>query len=265
MNTTFIIPIRVESSDRARNVRASVRYLLKNTDSFIMIKEVDERANIPSILEDEIKSKRVTYTFEESAGSFHRTRYLNDMLQACKTPIVCNYDADVILRPDSYSLAESVILSDQAEVVYPYPESDTGQIRLFFTNEIEKKFLETAEYESLKGSTIQMWRAHAGFCFFADRKSYIRAGAENENFISWGPEDGERISRFSKMGLRIARLISPVIHMEHSRSPDSDNRNPHTVDNWSLFEKLMGMNSQAMSLYLDSQEYISRRGWRGSI
>lgn len=262
MNTTFIIPIRVESSDRARNIRASVRYLLKNTDSLIMIKEVDGKANIPSILEDEMSSSRVSYSFEESADSFHRTRYLNDMLQACKTRIVCNYDADVILHPDSYSLAESVILENHAEVVYPYPESDAGQIRLFFTQESENKFLETAKYESLAGSATLVWRAHAGFCFFADRESYIRVGAENENFVSWGPEDGERISRFSKMGLRIARLRSPVIHMEHSRSPDSDDRNPHTKSNWELFEKLMSMDSRETSLYLDSQEYLLRRGWR---
>ena len=262
LNTTFIIPIKVESPDRERNVKASVRYLLKNTSSRIIIKEVDSRPLIPSILENEIKSDRIQYCFETGTSVFHRTRYLNDMLQMCDTPVVCNYDADVILHPGAYSAAERAILAGEFDVVYPYPESDTGQARLYFTPEGEKNFLSTSNFESLKDSQVEMWRAHAGFCFFISKQSYIRAGAENENFVSWGPEDGERITRFSKMGLRIARIDHPVVHMEHSRSADSDDRNPHAGSNWELFSRLSQMSSNQLSLYLDSQEYLLRRGWR---
>jgi len=262
MNTTFIIPIRVESPDRARNVRASVRYLLKNTDSLIILKEVDGKASIPEILKDELKSERIKYLFEENAGAFHRTRYLNDMIQLCSTFVVCNYDVDVVLHPAAYKVCEDVIINGQADVIYPFPESDTGQLKLWFTPESEESFLENSEYESLKGSNVQLWRAHAGFCFFASKEAYIRAGAEIESFISWGPEDGERLSRFLKMGLRVGRLDSQVIHMEHCRSPDSDDRNHHYDNNLQLFNMLTDMTPEAMSLHLDSQEYLLRRGWR---
>ena len=39
---TFIIPIRIESEDRLRNVITSVAFLLNNFDTNIIIKEVDK-------------------------------------------------------------------------------------------------------------------------------------------------------------------------------------------------------------------------------
>ena len=39
---TFIIPIRIESNDRLRNVITSICYLLKNFDTNIIVKEVDK-------------------------------------------------------------------------------------------------------------------------------------------------------------------------------------------------------------------------------
>ena len=40
-NTTFIIPIRIESEDRLRNVITICCFLLDNFDTKIIIKEVD--------------------------------------------------------------------------------------------------------------------------------------------------------------------------------------------------------------------------------
>ena len=43
-NATFIIPIRIESSDRLRNVITSTAFLLENFDTNIIIKEVDSES-----------------------------------------------------------------------------------------------------------------------------------------------------------------------------------------------------------------------------
>ena len=265
MNTTFIIPIRVESPDRRRNVKACIRYLLKNTESKIIIKEVDERSLIPEFLSEEIKNPRVRYIFEHGVGPFHRTRYLNDMLQLVDTPLVSNYDADVILHPESYKLAEQTILSNTADVIYPYPESDTGQIKLKLSPLVEEKFLRESTLESLDGCQHMFWRAQAGFCFMIRTSDYISSGAEVEQFISYGPEDVERIERFAKMGLNILRIDSPVFHMEHSRSPDSDNRNPHVERNWRVYETMRSMKGDAIAEYLNKLEYMTSRSWLASL
>ena len=63
-NTTFIIPIRIESEDRLRNVITICCFLLDNFDTKIIIKEVDktsvfkERAlpQISEFVEDSISN-----------------------------------------------------------------------------------------------------------------------------------------------------------------------------------------------------------------
>jgi hypothetical protein len=41
---TFIIPVRVESEDRMRNVITSISFLLSNFNTNVIIKEVDQRS-----------------------------------------------------------------------------------------------------------------------------------------------------------------------------------------------------------------------------
>ena len=66
---TFIIPIRIESEDRLRNVITSVAFLLNNFDTNIIVKEVDktsvfaERA-LPQ-LESFFGVAKVKHIFEE--------------------------------------------------------------------------------------------------------------------------------------------------------------------------------------------------------
>ena len=43
-NTTFIVPLRIESFDRLRNVVVSSIYLLDNTDCTLIIKEADSES-----------------------------------------------------------------------------------------------------------------------------------------------------------------------------------------------------------------------------
>ena len=40
-NATFIMPLRIESEDRLRNIVISLAYLLKNFDTNVIIQEVD--------------------------------------------------------------------------------------------------------------------------------------------------------------------------------------------------------------------------------
>ena len=71
-NTTFIIPLRIESDDRLRNVIVSSIYLLDNTDCQIIVKESDKTSvfaenALPQIIEcvgD--KADRLTHVFEEN-------------------------------------------------------------------------------------------------------------------------------------------------------------------------------------------------------
>ena len=97
---TFIIPIRIESSDRMRNVITTTAFLLENFKTNIIIKEVDkksifEKEALP-ILEDILDVdlwENFNFIFEESDEPlFHRQRVLNEMIMECETDIVMLLD-----------------------------------------------------------------------------------------------------------------------------------------------------------------------------
>ena len=103
--TTFIIPLRIETDDRMRNIITTLIYLTRNFNTKVIVKEVDkesvyEREVLPLLkqaLEPEMLSC-IHHIFENSDDfTFHRTKILNDMLWMVDTPVVCNYDSDIIL------------------------------------------------------------------------------------------------------------------------------------------------------------------------
>ena len=125
---TFIIPIRIESPDRMRNVITTTAFLLENFKTNIIIKEVDkesvfEKEALPileNILDVDIW-ENFNFIFEKcDEPLFHRQRVLNEMIMECDTEIVVNYDCDVILPKESYELAYKGIRDNIYDVVYPY-------------------------------------------------------------------------------------------------------------------------------------------------
>ena len=114
---TFIIPIRLESDDRIRNVITSTCFLLENFDTNLIIKEVDsesifEQQALPQIKEYLGDVSRIKHIFEKSDSlEFHRQKVLNEMIMDTSTEIVVNYDCDVVLPIHSYQDAYNLILN----------------------------------------------------------------------------------------------------------------------------------------------------------
>ena len=124
---TFIIPVRIESPDRLRNVVTTTAFLMENFDTNIIIKEVDkepvfQRDALP-LLEEILDFniwENFNYIYEKSDDPlFHRQRILNEMIMEADTHIVVNYDADAILPKESYELAYKGIMDGVYDVVYP--------------------------------------------------------------------------------------------------------------------------------------------------
>ena len=125
---TFIIPIRIESPDRLRNVVTTTAFLMENFDTNIIIKEVDkepvfQRDALP-LLEEILDFniwENFNYIFERSDDPlFHRQRVLNEMIMEAETHIVVNYDCDAILPLESYELAYKGIMEGVYVIVYAY-------------------------------------------------------------------------------------------------------------------------------------------------
>ena len=98
MDLTFLIPVKLESQDRVRNLRTVITYLVSNYDAKIIVKECDTEPRFESLVGTQNFKDRINYSFEKQTQSFfHKTKLLNDMIEMATTEVVANYDTDVVL------------------------------------------------------------------------------------------------------------------------------------------------------------------------
>lgn len=145
-NATFIIPLRIESADRMRNIITLLCFLLSNFDTNIIVKEVDsepvfEENVLPQIKEFIGNDINLIHIFEKSDDPvFYRMHILNEMLAMSKTDVVINYDCDVLMPVETYVNAYESILNGACDVVYPYGNGNF-QKQVHVTDEIVSDFL----------------------------------------------------------------------------------------------------------------------------
>ena len=266
-NSTFIIPIRIESADRMRNIITVVSYLLENFDTKVIVKEVDTEPvfknevlpQITEFLEDSIDN--LTYIFEHSDDSvFYRMKIINEMINVSSTEVVVNYDCDVLLKPETCVRAVNMI-ENGYDIVYPYGFGDY-QKQVFVNDDTVSDFLSSDSDFSILDAKSKIYDAQYGHVQFIKRISYIDAGMENENFRGSSPEDKERFFRFTTLGYRVNRIDNYIYHLEHSRGanswPNSAQGNPYMKENFEEWGKIQLMSKDGLKEYYSKQDYLKK-------
>lgn len=253
LDTTFITAIKIESHDRYRNAKTVLKYLNEHFQTNVFIYETSESGETKLDFLDELKNLNIILTMDTTSKEFHRTRFLNYMLGQVKTKIVCNYDIDVIFGVPTYVDCQNLLLNTDIDIIYPYPCGD-GQIRVYQSFD-RKDFEENFDIKTIDDSPHKdRHYSYCGHAFFAKTERYKELGGENENFISYGPEDRERLQRFTILGAKIERLNDRfVYHFEHSRGNDSGGSNPNFGKNNDEFEKVIRMTAGEMRQHVPSR------------
>lgn len=262
MDLTFLIPARIETEDRLRNIISSVTYLLRNVPAKVIVKEVSNRSLFKFRALPEIKKyanvDNLTHIFEESHEPlFCKSKVLNDLIVAADTKIVANYDADCILPISSYHEAYRLINDDHADVVYPY-QCGIYQWCADYNMEIFNEFINKLDI-SVLDKKKRLSNSTIGWTQFVNRQKYIDSFMMNENFVSWGCEDDEFYYRMSVLGNRIKRVNDYVYHLEHSRTHNSWFSNPNFNNNYQLWNQIKRFDRRSLVEYYENQEYLQRR------
>jgi hypothetical protein len=85
-----------------------------------------------------------------------------------------------------------------------------------------------------------------------NKEKYIQGGMENENFLSWGPEDVERRDRFIKLGYKIGSIEGKLFHLDHSRTFNSDTTNPRFKANEEEYSKIKSFTREQLKQYVET-------------
>lgn len=267
---TIVIPVKIESTDRYNNLKTVLGYINHHLKTNIKI--IEESPDNPKIdFLDDFKNLSIDYKFYQvpSSEPFHRTKYLNEMIFSTTTKVVSNYDSDVFFPVQTYVDVVKSIVDGEFDFVYPYLLG-TGQKQLYYSKWYENQFAQWIFYPMWKfiqdwdisifdnDENVKMWASAYGHSVFADTNKYKEAFGENEEFISYGPEDQERAYRFQKLGYNVNWYNGYVYHIEHMRTNDSSNKNPQFDTNCQIFEHVKTLSKEELIDYYNKREYLKK-------
>lgn len=248
-DVTFMIPLKIDSPDRINNLNIVTTYLRHNFNTKIIIAEQDGTPKVPDILCKTLYDTYIHYKCAET--HFHKTRLVNAMAKHAQTPIVAMYDSDILFTPNQYLTAVNKLRADEVDFIYPF----NGKVINIKRNFIPK-VLETLSFNFV-GSRVTNNKALAtGGSVFYNRNRFIGGGMMNENFISYGPEDGEQDARFRKLGYRTHRVSLPLYHLDHIRTINSMEDHVHSRQNWAEIAKIRRLNAHELRQYISTWSWI---------
>lgn len=246
-DTTIVIPLRIDSPQRERNLDIVLAWFCRETNANILLLEAD------SVPRYQIKADtgRITYFFiEDTDYVFYHTRYRNELIKKADTPIVGVWDTDIIIPANQMEQAVMFIRKGIAKIASPYNGS-SGSLH----NEPVERFKEKMDisilFNNMRNPLPGSERATVGGAFFVDKDVYLKAGGENENCYGWGPEDAERIKRMEILGYPLYQAEGPRFHLWHPRGINSGvGGNELQRQNKKEFIKICGMYKPELEKYI---------------
>lgn len=213
-NCTFVIPFRVDSIERQRNINFTMGWLAPLRAKIILLE-----ADSVSRIDKNIIKKNVDYVFVKDTNPvFHRTRYINMLLKYATTEVVSVWDTDVITAHRQIEGAIHEIL-EGCTLAFPY----NGDY-VMLSPDCSDEFIRTSNLFFLEEQNLKpiFNRPFCGGAFFVNRQRYLSLGGENEHFTGWGPEDAERLRRVQIMGHQVRWLEKgKAYHLYHPRNENS--------------------------------------------
>jgi hypothetical protein len=250
-DTTFTIPVHYDHLDRRQNLDLSVCMLQRSFDTEIIIMEQGGTAF-------EYMAEWAKYCTIDT-DAFHRTRMLNEMAEMATTPIIVNWDCDVIIPPMQIWLAAEA-LRNGADMVYPYDGRFARVPRNPWFNKIEQRLdigiVINTTFKGKSGGGMAI--SSVGGAVMFNKDSFIDGGMENENMVSYAPEDCERYDRFKLLGYKVERIAGSLYHIDHWCGPNSNSRNPLFKANHAELDKIRLMDKDQLREYVDTWGWVTK-------
>jgi hypothetical protein len=258
-DTAFVVPVRIDSPDRLRNLDLVLTWLGRNFEGHQTLVLEHGRA---AEAESTAREHGAEHVFLRSDGCFHKSRVFNLGLALADRAFVLLYDCDVLVPAPAIERAIETLRRDEADYVYPYngvmlevrcgddaPRAVLDGAFLASTIVSHGEVAEALPDDTtcLNGSESEPSTGGALAC---KRRALLLHGGFNPNIVSYGCEDTELETRVRKLGARVVRLPGfNCFHVRHRRGPDSRYNHLHAA-NLAEWKKVEAMSAEEVSEYV---------------
>jgi len=242
---TFIIHLRKDTDERAKNVDIVIAYYKNILPSCKFIVVEDDKIQNFEYLKDDTS---IHYIHFYNEGQHNKCKGYNNGLNSCETDIVCFLDIDCIVSKQNIDKAISTLENtDGLYIGY-------NGVAIYFNYTVKSKITSTTEslYDLLE-SFIDTTNIRTGYAnehyhvantkavggvLLGKRQTFIDIGGFNPNFKGWGYEDNEIIIRAKKLGITPFFINTPkpfLLHLPHINEELKNKENIH--DSYKLNER----------------------------
>jgi predicted glycosyltransferase involved in capsule biosynthesis len=255
---SFIIHLRKDTDERTKNINIVIPYFksLIPDCEFIFIED-DREPHFEYLQEDNI------YYYFKNEGTYNKCKSYNLGLKKSTREIVCFLDIDCIISKESLNkVIEQIQKTDGIYIGY-------NGTCIYFNYLIKNKIIQSDNlYEFLdsfvdKKNIYTMYKnerytvantAAVGGCLLGSRKIFNSINGFNPNFIGWGYEDNEIISRARILKVPVYAINTPkpyLFHLPHEIAEGRDKSNHEFYNNnHKEVTKIESMNIDELKQYI---------------
>jgi hypothetical protein len=229
-----------------QNLKLALKFLRENFDTNIIICEQDATSKLST------KDENTKHVFVETTGLFYKSKCINNVVKTIDTKYFSIYDADVVI-PINQLLETKEKLESGCNCVYPYDGTFFNVPRTFYND-----LFSTLNLDMLKGHNFSKGlgmqeitpdRQSFGGCVFFNTNKFKEYGMMNENIVCYGPEDIEVAVRFRTLE-GLTRIEGPLYHIDHIRSPNSQENHQFVDKNHQEYQKVFKMDKNSLLEYI---------------
>ena len=265
-NISFIVHFRKDTQHRMNNLDIVYKYYksIYPKSEFIFVED-DSEERIKDLVRPEDK-----YIFYKNDSTYNKCIGYNKGLKQASNDVICFLDIDCLVSIDSLikgvSLAKKgmIIIGYNGTAIYiEHPLKDkinnTGtQLFKFLTSHIEEDNIVTGYFDRQKycvGNTNAV-----GGCLIGTKDTFAKINGFNPNFIGWGYEDNEIISRAGTLGVPVAKVGNDnpnwfLFHLPHEEGgvaiKDKD-KHDYYLHNEKEVQKVEAMDQEQLKEYIKS-------------
>lgn len=217
-DTTFLIPLRVDSQERIENINTVISNLQIHFKTNIIVLEADSTQNYYP----EYEFEGFKYSFiKDNNEIFHKAKWISRLMSFAVTPFVAVWDADAICPPNQVISAVNLLRAGKCIMSFPfdgrYYSCDKTTSDLF-------KRVPDIRILHKRLPAMQLMRGYhfTGGAFMVNIQEYMKAGGENENMGGSKFVDDERVKRIETRNLPIKYFEGPLFHLWHPECRENE-------------------------------------------
>jgi len=265
-NISFIVHFRKDTQHRMNNLDIVYKYYksIYPRSEFIFVED-DSEERIKDLVKPEDK-----YIFFKNDSTYNKCIGYNKGLKQASNDIICFLDIDCLVSIDSLikgvSLAKKgmIIIGYNGTAIYvehPLKDkiNDNGtQLFKFLSSYIDEDNVVTGYYDR---QTYCVGNTNAvGGCLIGSKETFKKINGFNPNFIGWGYEDNEIISRAGILGVPVAKVGNNnpnwfLFHLPHEEGgvaiKDKD-KHDYYLHNENEVQKVEAMSKPQLKEYIKS-------------